>query len=294
MRWMDRVEKRRRWIVRRRLEGWKINRIAEALRMSEKTVDRWCSIHRKHGWEGLRVKSRTPHTYWETPQETVELILQLRREWSWGPCKIEGYLKNYGDEALVAVGHNTIHRILIEAGLNHPIAKPRKVWGKRRFQRPYSNNLWQSDFKMTDSDEWMISYLDDHSRFVPGSEIHHNPTGDHALHLLKDCIYQYGKPDQILTDQGTQFHPARGDLSDFAEFCSGNGIEHIMASVRRPSTIGKIEAFHKAYVQEAWMFKTHQEFIHYWNYQRPHQGIRYLYPADIYFRDLKKGTHVGG
>ncbi|MCJ7505909.1 hypothetical protein MUP05_05505, partial [Candidatus Bathyarchaeota archaeon] len=68
----------------------------------------------------------------------------------------------------------------------------------------------------------------------------------------------------------------------------------IMASIRRPSTIGKIEAFHKAYVQEAWMFNSHQGFVHYWNYERPHQGIRYLYPADIYFRDLKKGTHVGG
>jgi transposase InsO family protein len=291
---MDTVEKRRRWIVRRRLQGWKISEIAEALRISEKTVDRWCSIHRKLGWEGLHVKSKTPHNYWRTPQETVDLILKLRRERHWGPCKIEGYLKNYGGEDVTAVGHNTIHRILIEAGLNHPVEAPRKVWGKRRFERPYSNNLWQADYKMTEKDEWMISYLDDHSRFIPGSEIHNNPTGENAIHLLEDCIHQYGKPDQILTDQGTQFHPARGDLSNFTEYCSGNGIEHIMASIRRPSTIGKIEAFHKAYTIEAWMFNSHQEFIHYWNYQRPHQGIGYLYPADIYFRDLKKGTHVGG
>jgi len=291
---MDRIEKRRRWMVRRRLDGWKIDEIAEALRVSEKTVDRWCGIHRKHGWEGLRIKPRAPHTYWRTPQETVELILRLRREWNWGPCKIEGYLKNYGGESVVAVGHNAIHRILIQAGLNNPIQAPRKTWGKRRFERPYSNNLWQSDFKMTDSDEWMISYLDDHSRYVPGSEIHYNPTNEHAMKLLEDCIHQYGKPDQILTDQGTQFHPVRGDLSTFTEFCSGNGIEHIMASVRRPSTIGKIEAFHKAYDQEAHMFKTHQEFIHYWNHERPHQGIGYLYPADVYFRDLNKGTNVGG
>ena len=68
---------------------------------------------------------------------------------------------------------------------------------------------------------------------------------------------QYGKPDQILTDRGTQFYPARGGRSEFTEFCSGNGIEHIVASVRRPSTIGKIEAFHKAYVCESWMFPNH-------------------------------------
>ena len=291
---MDKIEKRRRWIIRRRLQGWKINEIAEALRVNEKTVDRWCSVHRKLGWEGLHVKSKTLHNYWQTPQETVDLILKLRRERHWGPCKIEGYLKNYGGDDVTAVGHNTIHRILIEAGLNNPIPAPRKVWGKRRFERPYSNNLWQADYKMTEKDEWMISYLDDHSRFVPGSEIHFDPTGENAIHLLEDCIRQYGKPDQILTDQGTQFHPARGDHSTFTEFCTGNYIQHLVASVRRPSTIGKIEAFHKAYEAEAWMFNSHQEFIYYWNYQRPHQGIRYLYPADIYFRDLKKGTHVGG
>ena len=291
---MDNVLRRRRWIVHRKMEGWRTIEVATALRIDERTVYRWWSLYRKHGWEGLAIKSRKPHRFWKTPQETVELILKLRREKRWGPCKIEGYLKNYGGEGVIAVGHNTIHRILIEAGLNNPIEAPRKVWGKRRFERLYSNNLWQADFKLTSQDEWMISYLDDHSRFVPGSEIHYNPTGEHAIHLLEDCIYQYGKPDQILTDQGTQFHPARGELSAFTEFCNGNGIEHIKASVRRPSTIGKIEAFHKAYDCEAWMFNSHQEFIDYWNYQRPHQGISYLYPADVYFRDLNRLTDVGG
>jgi transposase InsO family protein len=286
---MDRIEKRRRWIIHRRLQGWKINDIAETLRVNEKTVDRWCTIHRKYGWAGLTVKSKTPHTYWKTPQATVELILRLRRERNWGPCKIEGYLKNYCRKA-APIGHNTIHRILVKAGLNSPITAPRKTWGKRRFERPYSNSLWQADYKLTSQDEWMISILDDHSRFVPGSEIHHNPTSGYAIHLLMDCIHQYGKPNQILTDQGIQFHPSKGETSVFTKFCTGNGIEHIMASIRRPSTIGKIEAFHKAYDTEAWMFETHQEFIHYWNYQRPHQGIGYLYPADIYFKDFKRDT----
>jgi transposase InsO family protein len=136
-------------------------------------------------------------------------------------------------------------------------------------------------------DEWMISYLDDHSRFIAGSRIHHNPTAKHAIKLLEEAVRQYGKPTQIQTDRGTQFYPARGGRSAFTEFCSGNGIEHIVTSVRRPSTIGKIEAFHKAYAYESWMFPTHSEFIHYWNYERPHQGIHYLYPAHVYYKDLR-------
>lgn len=289
---MDQTLRRRRWIIRRRLEGWKVNDIADALRISEKTVDRWWRLYRKEGWEGLAVKSRVPNRFYKTPQETVDFILKLRREKNWGPCKIEGFLRNYGVEGVKPVSHRTIYKILVEAGLINPVGKPRKIWGKRRFERAYSNSLWQADFKMTERDEWMISFLDDHSRFIPGSEIHPDPTAENAIQLLKACISEYGGPEQILTDRGVQFYPARGGVSAFTEFCSGNGIEHIVASVRRPSTIGKIEAFHKAYKYEAWMFTSHKGFVDYWNYERPHQGIRYLYPADIYFKDQNKGTDV--
>ena len=282
---MDRELRRRRWIVSRKLEGCRSTEIATALRIDKRTVYRWWRVYRKHGWAGLQVKSHKPHTIHRTPQETVELILQLRRTRNWGPCRIEGYLRNYAKQSRVS--HTTIHKILNQAGLNNPIETPRRVWGKRRFERAHSNSLWQADFKLTEQDEWMISLLDDHSRFIPGSRVHHNPTAEHAIKLLEDSARQYGKPDQILTDRGTQFYPARGGTSEFTEYCSGNGIQHIITSVRRPSTIGKIEAFHKAYTIEASIYPTHKEFVNYWNYERPHQGIGYLYPADVYFRDLR-------
>ncbi len=46
-----------------------------------------------------------------------------------------------------------------------------------------------ADFKLTNQDEWMISYLDDHSRFIPGSSIHHNPTAP-ACHQTPRRIHQ--------------------------------------------------------------------------------------------------------
>jgi len=285
---VDRELRRRRWLINRKLEGWRSLEIATALRIAERTVYRWWRVYRKHGWAGLNVKSHKPHTIHRTPQPIAELVLQLRRTRNWGPCRIEGYLRNYAKQP---VGHTTIHKILNQAGLNNPIPKPRRIWRKHRFQREHSNSLWQGDYKLTENDEWMISYLDDHSRFVPGSRTHHNPTAEHAIKLLEESISQYGKPEQVLTDRGTQFYPARGGISEFTKFCTGNGIEHIVTSIRRPSTIGKIEAFHKAYTIEASIYPTHKEFVNYWNYERPHQGIGYLYPADVYFRDL---THHSG
>ena len=48
-----------------------------------------------------------------------------------------------------------------------------------------------------------------------------------------------------------------------------------------------MEAFHKAYVHEAWIYPTQQAFVNYWNYELSYQKIGYLYPADVYFRDLR-------
>ena len=183
------------------------------------------------------------------------------------------------------IDHNKAYYIICEAGLNHPITEPRKTWGTKRFQREHCNSLWQADFKLCSDDFWMISYLDDRSRFITGSVKIWSPTGENAMLLLDRAVKRYGVPEQILTDQGTQFKPARGEISAFDVHCSELGIEHITASVRRPTTCGKIEAFHKAYELESHLFKEHWSFIRYYNYTRPHEGIGYLTPAEIYLKD---------
>ena len=92
----------------------------------------------------------------------------------------------------------------------------------------------------------MISFQDDHSHFVTGSVKIRDPTGENAITLLEKAVRRFGVPEQVLTDQGNQFKPARGELSWFTCQCAELGIHHITASKRRPTTIGKIEAFHKA------------------------------------------------
>lgn len=281
---MDRELKRRRWIVHKKLQGWKGTDIAKALGISTKTVRRWWGIYQEKGWNGLELKSRSPHTIHRKDKAAVNRAIELRKTYGWGPDKIAAYLKREG----IAIGHSTVYRYLCEAGLNQPLDKPRKIWGKKRFQREHPNSLWQADFKLDEDDNWMITYLDDHSRFVLGSEKFYDPTSKNALWLLEVCVDRYGKPRQILTDRGAQFYPARkkakGETySKFTKYCQDRGIEHIVASKRRPTTIGKVEAYHKAYVFEAGMFDGLSKFVHYWNYERPHQGINYMYPSELYF-----------
>jgi transposase InsO family protein len=281
---MERELKRRRWIIHKKLQGWKEEDISRALKISTRTVRRWWKVYQLEGWRGLELKSRRPRTIHKKDKEAVQRAIELRQKYGWGPSKIAAYMKREG----IGIGHGTVYRYLREAELNKPLDKPRKTWGKKRFQREHPNSLWQADFKLAEDDNWLLTYLDDHSRFVPGSEKFYDPTAENALWLLEECLDSYGKPRQILTDRGTQFYPARkrkrGEtLSKFTKHCKELGIEHIVASKRRPTTIGKVEAFHKAYVFEAGMFDGLAKFVYYWNYERPHQGINYMYPAELYF-----------
>ena len=208
-------------------------------------------------------------------------MLKIRRNHEYGPNKIEAELRRQG----ISLSHTTIHKILVKEGLNNPIENPRKTWGKKRFERDHSNSLWQADFKLTEDDRWMITYLDDHSRFVAGCKINLDATGENAIKLLEKAVRRYGNPAQILTDRGAQFLNPRGGVTGFEQFCLDNRIEHITASKRRPTTIGKVERWHKTYNDEHGKFKTLHRFVRYYNYERISQAIGYLTPAEVYFRD---------
>jgi len=271
----------RRWIIRRRLEGQAVASICIQARISRKMFYYWWSRYQAQGWIGLSEKRKGRPCGPGLDFYLREKIIKLRKRYGWGPNKIAGHLQHRG----FTVDHHKVYSAICEAGLNHPIGEPRKTWGKKRFQREHNNSLWQADFKLCSDDFWMISYQDDHSRFITGSAKVWNPTGENAIRLLDKAVKRHGVPEQILTDQGTQFKPARGETSEFDLHCQELGIEHITASVRRPTTIGKIEAFHKAYETESHMFKLHWSFIRYYNYTRPHEGINYLTPAEIYSKN---------
>jgi len=280
---MDKEFKRRRWIVRKKYKDWTNREIASHLRISKRTVQRWWNIYQKQGLRGLEVKSRRPQTIHRTSEIIVNQVLAIRQKEGYGPDKIAGMLRIKG----VKVSHNTAYRIICANGLNNPIQVPRRIMGKTRFERAHSNSLWQADFKQTDEDDYMISFLDDHSRFVVGSRINATENTEDALNLLEKCIKHFSCPVQILTDRGTQFWNNRGPApTAFTQLCADNGIQHIVASVRRPTTTGKVERWHRTFDEEHAKFSTHAKFVKYYNYTRPHQALGYKVPAEIYFKDL--------
>jgi transposase InsO family protein len=213
--------------------------------------------YRLSGLEGLNPKLRIPHIVHRTPPETAEKILQQRREKGWCPILIEGYLHKRGTE----VGHTTIHRLLKQAGLNNPLQTPRHRRSYRRWQRRHPNSLWQCDLKVIPPARWLITILDDHSRYVTGSQIFKHGTTENVISLLDKAVHEYAKPREILTDHGSQFWSVRGGESSFDAYCESSRIKHILGGIGKPTTLGKIERWFRTYDQEHARFPLHWKFI---------------------------------
>ena len=149
----------------------------------------------------------------------------------------------------------------------------------------HSNSLWQCDLKRVDT-EWLITILDDHSRYVTGSQIFNEGTAENVIWLLDQAVHEYAKPREILTDHGSQFWSVRKGESSFDAYCAQQNIKHILGGIGKPTTQGKIERWFRTYDQEHARFTLHRRFIEYYNYERPHMALNYKTPAEVYHGDV--------
>jgi putative transposase len=213
---------------------------------------------------------------------------------------------HYGAQKLKAVGniplaHTTIHKVLQENGA---CQRKKRIWRKyRRFERPFSNYLWQFDYCQvpTKNDGWIFigTILDDHSRFVIASRTHDKePTMADAIALVKAAVRQWGAPRQILTDRGGTFTHTGDEPSLFTQFLEDHlGIDHIMGRPHHPRTQGKIERWHRSLKHE-WFYQHDVQpdreavqhlldsWIEHYNAERPHWALNLRTPAEVYLGSL--------
>jgi hypothetical protein len=110
--------------------------------------------------------------------------------------------------------------------------------------------------------------------------------------VLRAGITSYNTPQEILTDNGSQYITWRGK-SAFTRELEKRGIQQVVAAPRRPQTLGKVERFWGTLWREcleAAIFLDMGDaqrriglFIDYYNFQRPHQSLNALVPADRFF-----------
>ena len=167
----------------------------------------------------------------------------------------------------------------------------------QHFERAEPNQLWQSDlftFLLRRHERiYVAAFLDDHSRYLVSLAMAHHQRSVLVLEALARGIADYGAPREILTDQGRQYTAWRGSTEFEAEL-KRHGIAHVKSRPHHPQTCGKIERFWKTLWEELLsrtVFADFEDcqrrvalFIQHYNFQRPHQGLEGLTPADRYFR----------
>jgi transposase InsO family protein len=288
-------------VVQERLRGTSDKDVARAFGVSVAAVVKWTTAFRKEGLSALgnkRYGPRAKKTPSKVPRERVVTLKQEHAEW--GTRRIRDVLARF--EAL-GVSETEVRRILHEEGLitsPPPIAE--REHPPRRFERATPNQLWQTDIftflQRRQERLYLCVFMDDHSRFIVGYAIAHHQKSALVMEAFERGIATYGQPQEVLTDNGRQYTVWRG-RTVFEETLERHGIQHIRSRPQHPQTLGKVERFWKTLWDEFLGRTVFADFVdaqrrleHYfahYNFQRPHQALDGLVPADRFFR---AATHV--
>jgi transposase InsO family protein len=224
-----------------------------------------------------------------------EKIVALRRENpEYGVRRIRDELWRHEG---IEVSAEKIRTVVNDAELGNAPPEPhRRGVTPRRFERSCPNALWQIDIFTFHLKRmypvYLIGIIDDHSRYLVGWGLFRQQNADAVLEVLKGAIGQWGAPREILSDNGRQFVAWRGQ-SRFQKVLRQQGVQHVRSAPQHPMTLGKIERFWQTiwreFLEEA-VFCSFADacqrlghWIHYYNHQRPHQGIDGGCPADRFY-----------
>jgi transposase InsO family protein len=220
--------------------------------ISRKTAYKWIERYQLAGEDGLRDKSRRPHTSpASSPAELEALVLDLNTQYPyWGGRKLSSLLP----ASVKPTHHSTIEAILRRHD-RQVVGAPTKTVDEAplRFEHPAPNLLWQMDFKghfaLTDRSAGRchpLTILDDHSRFSLCLTACANEQRITTQEAITETFRRYGLPERITADNGSPWGSAgRKGLTRLEVWIIRLGIYIGHSRYGHPQTQGKDERFHR-------------------------------------------------
>lgn len=267
-----------------------------------KTLVKWLARYRSDGPKGLEgyapAKDDDKRKTKRISEKVVEEIIRIKQA---DPKSGLKYIKQVMSRFKgISVSTGSIKKTLIEAEI--PLVQKEKKRRRsadkvRTFERALPMQLWQSDitsYLLTRHSQrvYLTVFMDDYSRYVVAWNLSSRQTTEFVTTTLLEGTSKFGKPEEVLTDQGRQYFAWRGK-SDFQRILDREGIKHVVSRSHHPQTLGKCERFWETVGQEFWERLKPQDlndakrrfahFINHYNHFRPHQGIDGLTPADRFF-----------
>lgn len=305
MREMSVTEQRYKAVQGVLADGRTVSEVASQWEVSPRTLHRWLARYEGAGLEGLGDRSHRPiHCPHQMPPGVEVLVLEMRRAHPyWGARRIAFELAR--KSVLPAPSESGVYRCLVRAAVIDPMTRRRRRETWKRWERGGPMELWQLDvvhgFLLADgTSAKALTGIDDHSRFCVSAWLMVRERTQAVCDGFSSALQTYGVPQQVLTDNGKVFtgrfaQPPVEVLFD--RICRENGIDHILTAPRTPTTTGKIERFHRTLRDD---FNTRQvfrslktaqealdEWVTYYNTQRPHQSLADATPASRFRADAE-------
>src|SRR5712691_11649974 len=309
MREMSVTEQRYKAVLAVICDGRTVSEVATDWGVSRRTMHRWLVRYEGDGLDGLNNRSHRPaQSPHQMPPAVEAMVLEMRRSHPyWGARRIAFELVRKRVER--APSESAVYRCLVRAAVIDPLSRQRRRETWKRWERGAPMELWQLDlvhgFVMADgTSAKALTGVDDHSRYCVSARLMVRERTQSVCDGFTSALRTHGVPAQVLTDNGKVFtgrfaQPPVEVLFD--RICRENGVDHILTQPRSPTTTGKIERFHKTLRVEfdtRQLFKTLKtaqealdEWVNYYNTQRPHQALGDLTPESRFRSGDKDGRH---
>jgi len=178
--------------------------------------------------------------------EICQQLIELKRKYPfWG---VEYLRTRWIQMGNAPIAKSTIYKIFKSTDLLP--AKSQDSARYQRFEMMRPGQLYQMDIQgkiYLTGIGWVHGFavLDDFSRFIPAMIYYPDMRLSNGILTLNAAILQYGIPDAIYVDNGTQFKSRGERMNNFELFCQAYGIKVINSTPYRPQGKGKIERFYE-------------------------------------------------
>ena len=204
-----------------------------------------------------------------------------------------------------SIGRDKVNRFMKVLGLEVFYPKPKTtISNKEHKMYPYllkeclidsPNTVWSTDItyiRMVRGFCYLVAVIDWYSRFVLSYRISNTLDVDFCIECLEEALHKHSKPIIFNSDQGSQF-----TSNAFTNILESHFIKISMDSVGRAIDNVIIERFWRSIKYENIYLSNYEsiqevkigvkDYIHFYNYKRLHQSLKYITPSEFYF--TKKG-----
>ena len=250
---------------------------------SERRACRYLGVHRST--YRYPVKSPLPQQV-QLHQRIVSLSWQYPR---YGYRRIRAVLEREG----WSVSRKQVQRIRRKEGLKvHP--KPQRIPRQGvstglPTQATHRNHVWTWDFIFDRTDKGstlkMLTMLDEYTRQCLAIRVERQIRSGQVLATLWQAMMQYGIPEHIRSDNGTEFIAGK-----IQRWLRVNQIKTLYIEPGSPWQNGYIESFHSRFRDEClsreWLLNLREarvvieDWRQHYNTERPHSRLGYLSPEN--------------